>query len=276
GCREGAQQPGQAEAPAGGSEAHQGQGAKRPASRSPVGTPAAVRRRRPGGPEEGWETPPSGLTWGYVPSEPSFLSEGAEAMDGGFLRPGSPAPGPSQPAQGSEQASASEQRDVSGGSGTPAPGVGSPEPQQLGTPATGAKRPASRSPVGTPAPVRQKPDTGLGRGAGLVASVRAIAARVKDRLAQPGQGRGAAMESQPPGPPQSSWPLTPVLFPDSVRVAHAAGIASPDPEIHVSLGRGGDDPCDDGDVPRHPGPRRGGRQAHWAATGMDDSAAAQV
>ncbi|KAJ9438270.1 hypothetical protein DIPPA_06501, partial [Diplonema papillatum] len=295
GCREGAQQPGQAEAPAGGSEAHQGQGAKRPASRSPVGTPAAVRRRRPGGPEEGWETPPSGLTWGYVPSEPSFLSEGAEAMDGGFLRPGSPAPGPSQPAQGSEQASASEQRDVSGGSGTPAPGVGSPEPQQrppvdaasqrllervcgatLGTPATGAKRPASRSPVGTPAPVRQKPDTGLGRGAGLVASVRAIAARVKDRLAQPGQGRGAAMESQPPGPPQSSWPLTPVLFPDSVRVAHAAGIASPDPEIHVSLGRGGDDPCDDGDVPRHPGPRRRGRQAHWAATGMDDSAAAQV
>ncbi|KAJ9446902.1 hypothetical protein DIPPA_32290 [Diplonema papillatum] len=46
---------------------------------------------------------------------------GAEAMDGGFLRPGWPAPGPSQPAQGSEQASASEQRDVSGGSGTPAP-----------------------------------------------------------------------------------------------------------------------------------------------------------
>ncbi|KAJ9458089.1 hypothetical protein DIPPA_34838 [Diplonema papillatum] len=67
---------------------------------------------------------------------------------------------------------------------------------------------------------------------------------------------------------QPSQPLTPVLFPDSIRAAHLAG-----PAGHVSLGRGGDDPCDDGDVPRHPGPRSQGRPAQAAASATDVPAA---
>ncbi|KAJ9453806.1 hypothetical protein DIPPA_26277 [Diplonema papillatum] len=244
-------------------------GDKRPASRSPVDTPAARRRKQPHSAEDplaGWETPPSGLTWG-TPSEASFPT-GGSAWEGAHLPcPSPPAPGPGGP---SETAAG-----PGGNAHTPAGAACSPDPRPpvsqacqnllnavCGTPGTPAKRPASRSPVGTPASVRRKSFAGMGRGrgAGIAAAARALAARLAAGRRSPsgpapasaGRGRGTAARRSPPA--SSSASLTPVLFPDSVRAAHAPA----PPHVHVSLGRGGDDPCDDGDVQRHPGPLPGG------------------
>ncbi|KAJ9436920.1 hypothetical protein DIPPA_16855, partial [Diplonema papillatum] len=242
-------------------------GDKRPASRSPVDTPAARRRKQPHSAEDplaGWETPPSGLTWG-TPSEASFPT-GGSAWEGAHLPcPSPPAPGPGGP---SETAAG-----PGGNAHTPAGAACSPDPRPpvsqacqsllnavCGTPGTPAKRPASRSPVGTPASVvRRKSFAGMGRGrgAGIAAAARALAARLATGRRSPsapasaGQGRGTAARRSPPA--SSSASLTPVLFPDSVRAAHAPA----PPHAHVSLGRGGDDPCVDGDVERNPGPLRG-------------------
>ncbi|KAJ9435640.1 hypothetical protein DIPPA_22688, partial [Diplonema papillatum] len=235
-------------------------GDKRPASRSPVDTPAARRRKQPHSAEDplaGWETPPSGLAWG-TPSEASFPT--GSAWGGAHLPcPSPPAPGPSE--------TATPAAGPGGNAHTPAGAACSPDPRPpsllnavCGTPGTPAKRPASRSPVGTPASVvRRKSFAGMGRGrgAGIAAAARALAARLATGRRSPsapasaGQGRGTAARRSPPA--SSSASLTPVLFPDSVRAAHAPA----PPHAHVSLGRGGDDPCVDGDVERNPGPLPG-------------------
>ncbi|KAJ9448445.1 hypothetical protein DIPPA_10562 [Diplonema papillatum] len=247
-------------------------GDKRPASRSPVDTPAARRRKQPHSADDplaGWETPPSGLTWGIPPEASS--PTGGSAWEGAQL----PCPSPPAPGPGGPLGTATPAAWTAGDAHTPAGAAGSPDPRPpvsqacqdllnavCGTPGTPAKRPASRSPVGTPASVRRKPLAGMGRGRGLgiAAAARALAARLAVGRRSPpgpapasaGRGRGTAARRSPPA--SSSASLTPVLFPDSVRAAHAPV----PPHTHVSLGRGGDDPCDDGDVQRHPGPLPGG------------------
>ncbi|KAJ9457534.1 hypothetical protein DIPPA_15830 [Diplonema papillatum] len=262
-------------------------GDKRPASRSPVDTPAARRRKQPHSAEDplaGWETPPSGLAWG-TPSEASFPT--GSAWEGAHLPcPSPPAPGPGGPSETATPAAG-----PGGNAHTPAGAACSPDPRPpvsqacqsllnavCGTPGTPAKRPASRSPVGTPASVvRRKSFAGMGRGrgAGIAAAARALAARLATGRRSPsapasaGQGRGTAARRSPPA--LSSASLTPVLFPDSVRAAHAPA----PPHAHVSLGRGGDDPCVDGDVERNPGPLpgpSGGCSAGPAASDAQDPA----